>query len=71
MAQSFVDFEAQMSRIQEIVTALETGQETLEKSLALFQEGIALYSACHKALKEAELKVETFRENLETSEILK
>ena len=47
-------FEQSMSRLVEIVTALEKGDAPLEESLALFQEGTRLISACGKALDQAQ-----------------
>ena len=43
-----------MSRLEEIVAALEKGDAPLEESLALFQEGTHLISACGKALDQAQ-----------------
>ena len=47
-------FEQSMSRLEEIVAALEKGGAPLEESLALFQEGTRLISACGKALDQAQ-----------------
>ena len=47
-------FEQSMSRLEEIVAALEKGDAPLEESLALFQEGTRLISACGKALNQAQ-----------------
>ena len=47
-------FEQSMSRLEEIVAALEKGDAPLEESLALFQEGTRLISACGKALDLAQ-----------------
>ena len=47
-------FEQSMSRLEEIVAALEKGDAPLEESLALFQEGTRLISACGKALGQAQ-----------------
>lgn len=50
-------FEASMTRLEAIVTALEKGDLSLEESLALFEEGAGLMKTCAKALDEAEQKV--------------
>ena len=50
-----------MSRLGEIVTALEKGDAPLNQSLKLFEEGAALVSACQKQLDEAEQKVVKLR----------
>ena len=47
-------FEQNMTRLEEIVTALEKGDAPLEESLALFQEGTRLIGACSKSLDQAQ-----------------
>jgi len=47
-------FEQNMSRLEEIVIALEKGDAPLEESLALFQEGTKLIGTCSKALDQAQ-----------------
>ena len=51
-------FEECLQRLEKIVDELEKGDIQLERSLALFEEGIQLSSACRKELEEAEGKVE-------------
>jgi exodeoxyribonuclease VII small subunit len=51
-------FEECLQRLEKIVTELEKGDIPLEKSLALFEEGMQLSNACRKELEEAEGKVE-------------
>ena len=46
-----------MARLQEIVQALDSGSEGLEKSLKLYEEGIAIVRACTEILDNAEQKV--------------
>jgi exodeoxyribonuclease VII small subunit len=50
-------FEQAVSRIDEIVKALEKGDAALDASLSLFEEGTALIKYCGKMLDEAEQKV--------------
>lgn len=50
-------FEQNMSRLEQIVRAMERGDVPLEESLKLFQEGTGLVRACGKLLDEAELQV--------------
>ena len=50
-------FEQAMTRLEQIVTALESGRCTLDDSLKLFEEGTALTAFCSKQLKEAEQKI--------------
>ena len=50
-------FEENLNRLEEIVRTMEKGEVSLDKSLALFQEGTALLQLCGKMLDEAELQV--------------
>ena len=50
-------FEENMSRLEEIVAALEKGDAPLADSLALFEEGTKLIAACSQELDAAEQKV--------------
>jgi len=51
-------FEAALSRLEEIVSELESGELGLEQSLKLFEEGVKLSRICNSRLEEAERKVE-------------
>lgn len=50
-------FENAMARLEEIVASLEGGDFTLDKSLALFEEGIKLVRTCNDYLEKAESSV--------------
>ena len=50
-------FEASMTRLEQIVRAMERGDVPLEESLKLFQEGTELVQRCQKLLDEAQLQV--------------
>jgi len=50
-------FEQSVARIDEIVAALEKGDVQLDKSLALFEEGVKLIEACGTMLDTAEQTV--------------
>lgn len=50
-------FEENITRLEEIVSQLERGDAKLADSLALFEEGTRLASACSVMLDEAEQKV--------------
>ena len=50
-------FEQNMSRLEQIVRALERGEASLEDSLKLFQEGTELVRSCGTLLDQAELQV--------------
>lgn len=48
-----------LQKLEEIVAALEKGDNSLEYALSLFESGIKLTKQCQQALAEAEQKVET------------
>ena len=50
-------FEASMTRLEQIVRAMERGDVALEESLKLFQEGTELVRSCQKILDDAQLHV--------------
>ena len=51
-------FEEALSRLEEIVRELEDGDAELDRTLALFEEGVKLSKLCHKRLESAEKKIE-------------
>ena len=50
-------FEQAMTRLEQIVAALESGRCTLDESLKLFEEGTKLTAYCADQLKTAEQKI--------------
>ena len=50
-------FEQNITRLEQIVRAMERGDVPLEESLKLFQEGTDLVRSCSKLLDEAQLEV--------------
>ena len=52
------DFEAALAELENLVELMETGEITLEESLAHFERGIKLTRQCQQALKQAEQKVQ-------------
>lgn len=50
-------FEESLSRLEQLVQKMESGELSLEESLKTFEEGIRLTRECQQALKEAEQKV--------------
>ena len=50
-------YEQAMKRLEEIVEILEKGEETLDNSLKLFQEGTELSAFCNDFLDKADLKI--------------
>jgi len=53
----YKDFESAMERLEEIVTALESGEHSLEKSIELYSEGVTIAGICGKKLADAEGKI--------------
>lgn len=54
-----IEFEQAMSRLEEIVQALDSGEKSLNDSLLLFEEGIKLARECSRRLDDAKGRVET------------
>ena len=46
-------FEKKMARLQEIVSALESGDLPLEEGMALYKEGVACSRFCREQLEKA------------------
>jgi exodeoxyribonuclease VII small subunit len=55
---SDLKFEDCLARLEQIVSALESGRLSLEESLKIFEEGIGLARHCARYLDEAEGKIE-------------
>ncbi|HEX3039328.1 MAG TPA: exodeoxyribonuclease VII small subunit [Caproiciproducens sp.] len=55
-------FESAMVKLEEIINKLESGNESLENSLKLFEEGSALASLCYGKLQSAEQKIKQISE---------
>ena len=52
-------FEDALTRLEEIVRNLESGDLTLEESLENFEEGMKLTKLCNDRLDSAQKKIET------------
>lgn len=52
-----MDFEKKLTRLEDIVEKMESGDLALEESLKLFEEGIRLSRECNVQLSDAEQKV--------------
>jgi exodeoxyribonuclease VII small subunit len=51
-------FEGCLDQLEKVVKELETGDLQLERSLELFEKGMALSETCRKQLEEAETRIE-------------
>lgn len=61
-------YEQAMDKLQAIVERLETGEDSLEDSIKLFEEGAKLSAFCYDKLKKAEQKINTITKKEETSD---
>lgn len=52
-----IDFEKSLAKLEQVVEKLETGDQSLEDALKLFEEGITLTRGCQQALKQAEERI--------------
>ena len=52
-----MDFEKKLTRLEQIVDKMESGDLALEESLKLFEEGVKLSRECNTQLTDAEQKV--------------
>jgi len=64
-------FEETFKNLEEIVNQLESGQETLENSLELFEEGIRLSEICRNKLDNADQKIKKLIKKTDSSFELK
>jgi len=51
-------FEEALEALEQVVERLESGELSLEESLAAFEQGVRLVQFCNQKLNEAEKKVE-------------
>lgn len=58
-----IPFEQALAQLEALVERMESGELSLEESLASFEEGIALTRNCERALSEAEQKVRILTAN--------
>ena len=68
-----IALEPAMAELAQIVSRLESGQETLDESLAQFERGMALLRVCHRKLDAAAQRIEivtklTATDDTETTE---
>lgn len=54
---SKIDFEKSLAELEGVVEQLESGDQSLEDALQLFEQGIKLTRSCQQALQNAEEKV--------------
>jgi exodeoxyribonuclease VII small subunit len=67
---STLSFEEALRTLEETVNDLETGDLTLEESLAFFEQGQKLADFCNQRLENAVLRVEQLTAGGELAEIV-
>lgn len=55
-------YEESIDRLEEIVSALESGDLSLDESMKLFEEGTKLVSFCSASLDKAQAKIKELTE---------
>lgn len=56
-----IDFETTLSKLEDIVKKLESGNVGLSESLELYEEGISLSKSCKELLENAKQKIEVIK----------
>jgi exodeoxyribonuclease VII small subunit len=62
-------FEQDLERLEEIIDALEEGEQPLDDSLKLFEEGQKVLARCRTQLEKAQVRVQKLLEDGSTQEI--
>lgn len=58
-----IPYEQALTELEQIVTALESSERSLEEALALFERGQVLARHCSELLDQAELRIEQISGN--------
>ena len=53
-----MSFEAALAELEQLVARLESGQASLEDSIALYERGAALKAHCEERLKQAQMRID-------------
>lgn len=56
-----LSFEDALKELEQIVHRLETGDETLDKSIELYERGDRLRARCAERLDQAQVRIEAIR----------
>jgi len=62
---SIPEFEKSLQKLEEIVSTMERGEDSLEEALTRFEEGVVLSRKCQQALQTAEQRVRILLEERE------
>ncbi|MDO4476722.1 MAG: exodeoxyribonuclease VII small subunit [Clostridia bacterium] len=58
MKKSNASFESTLEKLEKIVERLESGEENLDDSIALYEEGVNISNYCKDMLENAKQRVE-------------
>ena len=58
MEKSDLSFESALKKLEKIVKLLESGEESLEDSIALYEEGVNIGNSCKDMLESAKQRME-------------
>jgi exodeoxyribonuclease VII small subunit len=61
-------FEETLGRLDEMVSALESGQLPLDDAIRLYEEGVRLAQRCQQMLDNAELRIQRLRAATESDD---
>lgn len=56
-----LSFEQSIAQLEKIVAQMEQGDLPIEKSIALYEKGVALTKSCRESLAKAQLKIEELK----------
>lgn len=57
-------FEQNMEALEQIITRLESGNEPLDRMIALYEEGATYYKACREELEAYEKRISEWKEQM-------
>jgi len=63
-------FENALSELETLVLDMESGEQSLEESLAQFERGVSLARHCQSSLKAAEQKVQVLMQQSDGNDVL-
>lgn len=58
-------FEQNMEALEQIIFRLESGNEPLDRMIALYEEGAAYYQACQEELQAYEARIKARKEQMQ------
>lgn len=62
-------FEQAFTRLEEVVRQLEGGQQSLDRAIELYEEGMALSQICDQMLQRAQLRISKLESSRDTAAV--